>query len=85
MPDVDDTDLALEHGGIEPGHLRALVDEAASGGSVVCGAGRPISAEGIFDGSPTPSRNQNSAARPANRISGSAIRKPRRAGGSFRR
>src|SRR6266851_600593 len=27
-PDIDDTDLALEHGWIEPGHLRALVDEA---------------------------------------------------------
>src|ERR1019366_130066 len=27
-PDVDDADLALEHGGIEPGHLRAVTDEA---------------------------------------------------------
>ena len=34
----------------------------ATGGSGVSGTGRPISADGSFDGSPAPSRNRNSAA-----------------------
>src|SRR3981081_577174 len=65
--------LPLNIAGSSPGTCVPLLARPSSGGSAVCGAGWPIKADGIFEGSPLPSRNQNSAASAANAISGSAI------------
>src|SRR4030088_2053588 len=62
--------LPLNTAGSSPGTSTPLLTRPCSGGSAVCGAGRPIKAEGILEGSPLPSRNQNSAARAANATSG---------------
>src|SRR3979490_2299616 len=72
--------LPLNTAGSSPGTSTPLLTRPCSGGSVVCGAGRPMKAEGILEGSPSPSRNQNSAARAANATSGSAINQDRRCG-----
>ena len=65
--------LPLNMAGSSPGTCAPLSTRPASGGSAVCGAGWPIRAEGICDGSPLPSRNQKIAASAAKAISGSAI------------
>src|ERR1700690_2475405 len=70
--------LPLNTAGSSPGTCAPPVERPASGGSAVCGAGWPIKAEGIFEGSPLPSRNQNSAANAAKAISGTAISQDRR-------
>src|ERR1700704_691792 len=72
--------LPLNTPGSSPGTCAPLLTRPPSGGSAVGGAGWPIKAEGIFEGSPLPSRNQNSAARAANATSGSAINQERRCG-----
>src|SRR3979409_834442 len=79
--------LPLNIAGSSPGTCAPPLASSSRGGSAVCGAGWPIKAEGIFEGSPPPSRNQNSAASAANAISGSAISqdciKDRRRGGAL--
>src|ERR1700676_2867578 len=65
--------LPLNTAGSSPGTCAPLLTRPSSGGSAVCGAGRPIRAEGMREGSPLPSRNQKIAARAANPSSGSAI------------
>src|SRR4029077_1415333 len=45
--------------GSSPGTSAPLLSKPCSGGNDICGAGCPIRAEGIRDGSPAPSRNQN--------------------------
>src|SRR5258708_30760182 len=65
--------LPLNTAGSSPGTCAPLLTRPCSGGSAVCGAGWPIKAEGIFDGSPVPSRNQKIAASAAKASSGSAI------------
>src|SRR3954454_16776649 len=74
--------LPLNAAGSRPGIWALSACNPSSGGSMVCGTGRPISAEGIREGSPLPSRNQNNSARPMKAISGSTIRKVRRCGGA---
>src|SRR5450631_443527 len=65
--------LPLKTAGSSPGTCAPSLMRPASGGSAVCGAGWPIRAEGIREGSLLPSRNQNTAASAANAISGNAI------------
>src|SRR5665647_112925 len=65
--------LPLNTAGSSPGTWVPAVARPCSGGNGVCGAGWPIRAEGIREGSLLPSRNQNTAASAANAISGSAI------------
>src|SRR6185369_7003541 len=65
--------LPLNTAGSSPGTWALLLTRPASGGSTVCGAGRPIRAEGMREGSPVPSRNQKIAASAAKASSGSAI------------
>src|ERR1700736_4189832 len=72
--------LPLNMVGSSPGTCPPPLTRPSSAGSALCGAGRPINAEGIRDGSPLPSRNQKITARPANASSGSAIKKERRRG-----
>src|ERR1700694_5167853 len=72
--------LPLNMVGSSPGPPPPPWTSPSSAGSAVGGAGRPINAEGIRDGSPLPSRNQKITARPANATSGSAIKKERRRG-----
>src|SRR5271169_1435073 len=73
--------LPLNVAGSSPGTWAPLLTRPGSGGSTVCGAGWPISAEGIFEGSPPCRLNQNSTASAAKTTSGSAIRKGRLGGG----
>src|SRR5205807_605432 len=49
--------------GSSPGTGAPLARRPSNAGNAVCGAGRPIRAEGIFEGSPLPSRSQNSTAK----------------------
>src|ERR1700675_774941 len=65
--------LPLKTAGSSPGTGAPPANRPASGGNAVCGAGWPIKAEGIREGSPPPSRNQNSVASAANAINGVAI------------
>src|SRR5258705_1859063 len=65
--------LPLKTAGSSPGTSAPLLTRPTSGGSAVCGAGRPIKAEGMREGSPLPSRNQKIAASAAKASSGSAI------------
>src|SRR5260370_41984587 len=65
--------LPLNTAGSSPGTCAPLLTRPCSGGSAVCGAGWPIKAEGILDGSPVPSRNQKIAASAANASNGHAI------------
>src|SRR4051794_13350523 len=65
--------LPLSAAGSSPGTGAPSLTSPGSAGSAVCGAARPIRADGIFDGSPAPSRDQKIAARTANATSGSAI------------
>src|SRR6266851_4479469 len=65
--------LPLNTAGSSPGTCAPLLTRPASGGSAVCGAGRPIKAEGMREGSPVPSRNQKIAASAAKASSGSAV------------
>src|ERR1700730_12904630 len=74
--------LPLNTAGSSPGTCEPLLARPSSCGSAVCGAGWPINAEGILDGSPLPSRNQKIAASAANATSGSAISQDRRCGGA---
>src|SRR6195256_3349626 len=69
--------LPLNIAGSSPGTCAPLLTRPTSGGSAVCGAGWPIRAEGIREGSPSPSRSQNTAASAENAISGSAISQDR--------
>ena len=64
--------LPLKSAGSSPGTGAPLWTRPSSGGSAVCGAGRPIRADGIFEGSPPSSRTRNSAASATKPISGSA-------------
>src|SRR5450756_937077 len=65
--------LPLNTAGSSPGTGAPLLARPCSGGSGVCGAAWPIKADGIRDGSLSPSRNQNNAASAAKAMSGSAI------------
>src|SRR3984957_421640 len=69
--------LPLNTAGSSPGTCAPPLTRPSSGGSAVCGAGWPIKAEGMFEGSPPPSRNQNSAANATKAISGIAISQDR--------
>src|ERR1700692_3881683 len=77
-PTLTTLTLPLNTAGSSPGTCAPPLARPSSGGNAVCGAGWPIKAEGIFGGSPLPSRNQNSAASATKAISGTAISQDRR-------
>src|SRR5882724_1431437 len=64
--------LPLNTAGSSPGTCVPLLTRPTSGGSTVGGAGRPIKAEGIFDGSPPCSRSRKIPASAMKPSSGSA-------------
>src|SRR3981189_3782249 len=65
--------LPLKAAGSSPGTSAPLLTSPSSAGSAVGGAGRPIRAEGILEGSPPGSRSKNNPARARKPISGKAI------------
>src|ERR1700737_49680 len=70
--------LPLKTAGSSPGTGAPLLTRPSSGGSAVCGAGRPIRAEGIFDGSSPPSRSQKITTNAVKASNGSAVSHDRR-------
>src|SRR5580698_7697799 len=75
--------LPLKTDGSSPGIGAPLLASPCSGGNGVCGAGWPSRADGMREGSPSPSRNQKIAASAANTISGSAISQRELRGATF--
>src|ERR1700674_3057360 len=65
--------LPLNTEGSSPGTCAPLLTSPSNAGRAVGGAGWPIRADGIRDGSPLPSRNQKIAASTAKATSGNAI------------
>src|SRR6202790_5253039 len=64
--------LPMNTAGSSPGTWAPSLTRPSSGGSEVCGAGRPIKAEGMREGSPPPSRHQKIAAGGPNKVGGKA-------------
>src|SRR6202012_3478485 len=74
--------LPLNMLGSRPGTWLPPATRPSSAGKAVCGAGRPIRADGILEGSPSRRPNQNKAASATKPISGRAISQGRRGDGA---
>src|SRR3981189_1744659 len=72
--------LPLKFAGSSPGTCAPLLSKPCSGGSEISGAGYPSRVDGIREGSPPPSRDQNNAASARKPTSGSTISHERRCG-----
>src|SRR5947209_18412187 len=70
----------LKIAGSSPGTEVPPLVRPSNGGNAVCGAGWPINADGIREGSPVPSRYQYNATNAANAITGSTISNDQRWG-----
>src|ERR1700723_1515688 len=75
--------LPLKAEGSSPGIGAPLLASPCNAGNGVCGAGWPIRADGMREGSPSPNRNQKIAASAAKTTSGHAISQRELRGASF--